>query len=572
MPDDQRAGTYSVRDTLSQLRLRELLAEVRDRVDEIMDSRDRMDGLVEAMLSVTAGLDLAETLRTIVHAAINLVDAQYGALGVRGHDEHLQQFIYEGIDEPTRKRIGDLPEGHGVLGMLFTQPKPIRLEDLAKHPSSVGFPAHHPPMRTFLGVPVHIRNEIFGNLYLTEKADGQQFTEDDELIVQALAAAAGIAIENARLYEAARNRQAWIEATRDLTTEFLAADEPGRVLAHLVDHVRVLTGSEWVLLATVTDPDVPAEEITELVVDQAAGERADAAGHSLDVTGTIGTAFADRKPLRFDDVGDLDFAALFPTGGPVLLVPLHTRDAPQGILIAVRAKDTAPYDDEMLELTAAFADQAALAMQLAATQQRLRELDVLTDRDRIARDLHDHVIQRLFAIGLSLQGAVPRTRVPEVKVRLTEAIDGLQDVVQEIRTSIFDLHGGTSTRLRQRLEEAIRQQCGDTPIRSSLRVAGPLSVVSSQLADHAEAVVREAVSNAVRYAGATTLEVVIGVGDDLTITVTDDGCGIGDNITPSGLTNLAERARSLGGAFRTEALAAGSQRPGTRLEWSAPLS
>jgi signal transduction histidine kinase len=202
----------------------------------------------------------------------------------------------------------------------------------------------------------------------------------------------------------------------------------------------------------------------------------------------------------------------------------------------------------------------------------LRELDVLTDRDRIARDLHDHVIQRLFAIGLSLQGAVPRTRVPEVKVRLTEAIDGLQEVVQEIRTSIFDLHGGTSTRLRQRLEEAIRQQCGDTPIRSSLRVAGPLSVVGSQLADHAEAVVREAVSNAVRYAGATTLEVAIGVGDDLTITVTDDGCGIGDNITPSGLTNLAERAYSLGGTFRTEAGAAGSQRPGTRLEWSAPLS
>ncbi|PPJ30964.1 histidine kinase [Nocardia nova] len=571
MPDDERTGSYSVRDTLSQLRLRELLAEVRDRVDEIMDSRDRMDGLVEAMLSVTAGLDLAETLRTIVHAAISLVDAQYGALGVRGHDEHLQQFVYEGIDEPTRRLIGDLPEGHGVLGVLFTQPAPIRLEDLAQHPSSVGFPAHHPPMRTFLGVPVHIRNEIFGNLYLTEKAGGQQFTEDDELIVQALAAAAGIAIENARLYEAARNRQAWIEATRDLTTEFLAADEPASVLAHLVDHVRVLTGSEWVLLATVTDTDVPAEDVTELIVDQSSGERTDAAGRSLEVTGTIGAAFTERKPLRFDDVSDLDFAELFPTGGPVLLVPLHTRDTPQGILIAVRAKDAAPYDDEMLELAAAFADQAALAMQLAATQQRVRELDVLTDRDRIARDLHDHVIQRLFAIGLSLQGAVPRTRVPEVKIRLTEAIDGLQDVVQEIRTSIFDLHGGTSIRLRQRIEEAIRQQCGDADLRTSLRVAGPLSVVSSQLADHAEAVVREAVSNAVRYAGATTLEVVIGVGDDLTITVTDDGCGIGDNITPSGLTNLAERARSLGGTFRTTPGAEGSDRPGTRLRWSASL-
>ena len=575
MADEQRSSSYSVRGTLSQLRLRELLSEVRDRVEEIMDSRDRMDGLVDAMLSVTSGLDLAETLRTIVHAAINLVDAQYGALGVRGHDEHLTQFIYEGIDEPTRTLIGDLPEGHGVLGLLFTQPAPIRLEDLAQHPSSVGFPPHHPPMRSFLGVPVHIRNEIFGNLYLTEKAGGQLFTEDDELIVQALAAAAGVAIENARLYQSARNRQVWIEATRDLTTEFLAATDPEDVLAHLVDHARVLTDSESVVLATVDDPDVPMEEITELTISQSSGPRNGHTARALAMAGTIGSAFAGGVPLRFDDVTGLEFASLFPTGGPALLIPLHTRDSPQGILITVRSKETAHYDDEMLELAAAFSDQAALAMQLASTYQRLRELDVLTDRDRIARDLHDHVIQRLFAIGLSLQGAVPRTRVPEVRVRLIDAIDGLQDVVQEIRTSIFDLHGGTSTRLRQRLDEAIRQQCGDTSIRTTLRVTGPLSVVDAELADHAEAVVREAVSNAVRHARATAIGITIMVDDDLRITVTDDGCGIGDDIKPSGLTNLAQRAQSLGGRFSIQAgspAIGAPDRPGSRLEWSAPLS
>ncbi|AHH19676.1 GAF sensor signal transduction histidine kinase, dosT family [Nocardia nova SH22a] len=574
MADDQRSDVYSVRDTLSQLRLRELLSEVRDRIDEIIDSRDRMGGLVEAMLSVTAGLDLAETLRTIVHAAIDLVDARYGALGVRGHDEHLTQFIYEGIDEPTRALIGDLPEGHGVLGMLFTQPKPIRLENLARHPSSVGFPPHHPPMRTFLGVPVHIRNETFGNLYLTEKAGGQPFTEDDELIVQALAAAAGIAIENARLYEAARNRQVWIEATRDLTTEFLAATDLDEVLAHLIDHARRLTESEQVLLATVDDPDIPAAEITQLSITRCSGIRPGPAARSLAVTGTIGDAFRDQQPLRFADVTALEFAELFPTGGPVLLIPLHTRDSPQGILITVRAKEAAPYDDEMLGLAAAFSDQAALAMQLAATYQRLRELDVLTDRDRIARDLHDHVIQRLFAIGLSLQGAVPRTRVAEVRTRLVDAIDGLQEVVEEIRTSIFDLHGGTSTRLRQRLEEAIRQQSRDSGIRTSFRVTGPLSVIDAELADHAEAVVREAVSNAVRHAHATTIAVEIAVGDDFDITVTDDGCGIGEDVTPSGLTNLAERAQSIGGRFETgprPAESARPDRPGTRLTWSAPL-
>ncbi len=574
MADELRAGSYSVRDTLSQLRLRELLAEVRDRVDEIMDSRDRMDGLVEAMLSVTSGLDLDETLRTIVHAAINLVDAGYGALGIRGHDEHLTQFIYEGIDEPTRTLIGDLPEGHGVLGMLFTQRKPIRLEDLATHPSSVGFPAHHPPMRTFLGVPVHIRNEIFGNLYLTEKSGGQLFTEDDELIVQALAAAAGIAIENARLYEAVRNRQQWIEAIRDLTTDFLAATDSDVALGRLVDHARMLTGSDRVLLAIVEDPNLPADEITELLITQSSGPAMPDTGRSLRVVGTIGKAFAQRTPLRFANVRELDFAELFPGAGPVLLVPLHTRDASLGLLITVRPAESAPYDDEMLELAATFSDQAALAMHLAAAASRIRELDVLTDRDRIARDLHDHVIQRLFAIGLSLQGAVPRTRVPEVKARLVDAIDGLQDVVQEIRTSIFDLHGGhgASTRLRQRIEEAIHQQCGDSEIRTSLRVTGPLSVVKPQLADHAEAVVREAVSNACRHAGATTVDVEIDVADDLTVTVTDNGCGIGEDITPSGLINLGGRAEGLGGRFSTTKSPAGtSRRPGTRLHWSAPL-
>ncbi|MGY2126802.1 GAF domain-containing protein, partial [Nocardia gipuzkoensis] len=235
---------YSVRDTLSQLRLRELLGEVKDRIEQIIDARDRMDGLIEAMLTVTSGLDLDRTLRTIVHTAISLVDARYGALGVRGHDQQLTQFIYQGIDEPTREQIGDLPQGHGVLGLLFSQPTPIRLDNLADHPSSVGFPAHHPPMRTFLGVPVRIRDEVFGNLYLTEKAGGQPFTEDDEVIVRALAAAAGIAIDNAHLYESARTRQAWIEATRDITTEFLAGTAPEQVLTHLVEATRRLTGSE----------------------------------------------------------------------------------------------------------------------------------------------------------------------------------------------------------------------------------------------------------------------------------------------------------------------------------------
>ncbi|UGT67783.1 GAF domain-containing sensor histidine kinase [Nocardia gipuzkoensis] len=572
--DDTPSGAYAVRDTLSQLRLRELLGEVKDRIEQIIDARDRMDGLIEAMLTVTSGLDLDRTLRTIVHTTISLVDARYGALGVRGHEQQLTQFIYEGIDEPTRELIGDLPQGHGVLGLLFGQPTPIRLDNLAEHPSSVGFPAHHPPMRTFLGVPVRIRDEVFGNLYLTEKAGGQPFTEDDEVIVRALAAAAGIAIDNAHLYESARTRQAWIEATRDITTEFLAGTDSDQILAHLVDHTCRLTGSERAFLAVVPDPDTAPEEITELPITHAAGihdSRPPATLPSGDTT--ITTALQAHAPQRLADARRADLGKIFPDAGPTLVLPMQTSDSTVGVLVALRAADSAPYGDEILALTAAFTSQAALAMRLADAQRRVRELDILSDRDRIARDLHDHVIQRLFAVGLSLQGTVPRTRVPEVRERVTDAINDLQDVVQEIRTSIFDLHGGDghSARVRQRIEEAIRQQTAPSDIRTTVRITGPLSVIDPELADHAEAVVREGVSNAMRHSGADSVAIEITVADDLTVVIEDDGRGIPENVMTSGLRNLAERAEQAAGSFTVGAGTGPETKPGARLCWTVPL-
>jgi len=242
-----------LRDTLSQLRLRELLVEVQDRVEQIVEGRDRLDGLLDAMLVVTSGLELDETLRTIVHTAIQLVDARYGAVGVRGQDHELVEFIYEGIDEEMREKIGHLPEGRGVLGVLIDDPKPIRLDNISHHAASVGFPPNHPPMRTFLGVPVRIRDEVFGNLYLTEKANGQPFSEDDEVLVYALAAAAGIAIDNARLYEASKMRQAWIEATRDIGTELLSGTDPARVFRLVADESRLLSGAEQTFVAVPED-------------------------------------------------------------------------------------------------------------------------------------------------------------------------------------------------------------------------------------------------------------------------------------------------------------------------------
>ncbi|NMN93944.1 GAF domain-containing protein [Antrihabitans stalactiti] len=560
-----------LRETLSQLRLRELLSEVQDRITQIIDARDRMDGLVEAMLVVTSGLELDETLRTIVHTAIQLVDAQYGALGVRGHDHQLTEFIYEGIDKATKELIGPLPEGRGVLGLLIDQPKPLRLDVLAHHPSSVGFPPNHPPMNTFLGVPVRIRDEVFGNLYLTEKANGQPFTEDDEVLVQALAAAAGIAIENARLFEETKTRQAWIAATRDISTELLAGAESGRVYRLIANKMLALTGADHIFVSVPEDPEAAASDVRELLLVESVGSGGQLrVGERYDVAGTVsGQAFTERTPLRFDSLDTGQFDDSLPSGGPALILPLRAADAVSGVLIILCREGRPPFSDDQMEMMTAFADQAALALQLAEAQRQVRELDVLTDRDRIARDLHDHVIQRLFAAGLALQGTIPRTRVPEVQRRLSDVIDDLQGVVQEIRTAIFDLHGGGpgSTRLRQRVEEAIAQLTSNADVRTTVHISGPLSVVEPGLADHAEAVVREAVSNAVRHGHARSIRVSLSVEDNLTIEVVDDGEGVPENITPSGLSNIRSRAQESGGDLTITPADGG----GTRLTWWAPL-
>lgn len=566
---DGEPDMHPLRNTLSQLRLRELLGEVQERIEEIVESRDRLDGLVEAMLSVTAGLDLDATLRTIVHTAIELIDAQYGALGVRGHGHELVEFVYEGIDDATRAKIGPLPQGLGVLGVLIDQPMPIRLDNIDDHPASVGFPRNHPPMRTFLGVPIRIRDEVYGNLYLTEKRTGQPFSEDDEVLALALAAAAGIAIDNARLYEQSRARQSWIEATRDIGTELLSGTDPARVFRLIAEEVLKLTAADVTLVAVPGNDDISGLDITELVVAEIAGDSLISAAAVLPIPvgdTSVGRAFRLQQPHRCDVI-DVQTGVLV-DAGPALVLPLRATGTVAGVLIAMRRAGGRPFTEEELTSTAAFADQAALAWQLATTQRQMRELDILTDRDRIARDLHDHVIQRLFAIGLSLQGTIPRTRSAEAQQRLSDSVDDLQGVIQEIRTAIFDLHGGSTgtSRLRQRLDEAI-DQFSASGLRTTVQFVGPLSVIEADLADHAEAVVREAVSNAVRHAEASELAIAVRVEDDLSIEVTDNGRGLGDHVTESGLANLRRRAEEAGGHLVIE----GGPDGGTTLRWSAPL-
>lgn len=549
--------------TLSQLRLRELLAEVQDRVGQIVEGRDRLDGLVEAMLVVTSGLELDATLRSIVHSATNLVDARYGALEVHGRDHRVLRFVHEGIDDETVRRIGQLPQGRGVIGLLSDDPKPLRLEDISGHPASIGFPPHHPPMRSFLGVPVRVREESFGTLYLADKTSGKPFSEDDEVLVQALAAAAGIAIANARFYEQAKTRQSWIEATRYIATELLSGAEPAGVFRLVAEEAVTLTAANGALVAIPADGNTRADVVELLVVETAGSAAATAVGKTIQVAGTtLSEVFANNAPQRVDAIG-VDGAEL----DSALVLPLRANGTVAGVVVLLHRDDAAPFTDEDFEMMTAFADQAALAWQLATSQRRTRQLDVVTERDRIARELHDHVIQRLFAVGLALQGAVARAGDAEVRKRLAEAVDALQGVVQEIRTTIFDLHAAPqgTRRLRQRVDEAIAELVG-TPLRTTVQYVGPLSVVDDMLADHAEAVVREALGTAVRHSGVTTVTVRVTVTDELRIEVSDDGHRTPDELGDGGSAGLRRRAAEVGGESTIE-----SAPGGTLLRWSAPL-
>src|SRR6476661_1293010 len=239
---------------LSGMRLTELLDEVRERLADVGRTQARVQHLLDAFLTVSTGLDLDATLRRIVLAGTELVEARYGALGVLREGGGLASFIHVGIDDELRARMGHLPEGKGVLGQLITEPYPLRIHDLGQHPSSVGFPPHHPAMHSFLGVPVLVRGEVFGNLYMTEKAHGD-FTAEDEAILTALAGAAGIAIDNAHLYEESEVRRRWLGAVADVRALLLEAPSEEAAMSLIAARIADLTEADatWLLLGP--DPE-----------------------------------------------------------------------------------------------------------------------------------------------------------------------------------------------------------------------------------------------------------------------------------------------------------------------------
>ncbi|HUK70207.1 MAG TPA: GAF domain-containing protein [Streptosporangiaceae bacterium] len=567
---------------LPHLRLDELLAEVQSRLQAVLAARDRMHGLLEAVVMVGGHLDLETVLKRIVEAAVALVDARYGALGVIGEDKQLAEFVPVGLDDSEIVAIDHWPEGRGLLGLLIHDPQTLRIAEISEHPDSFGFPAGHPPMHSFLGAPIRVRDEVFGNIYLTEKAGGGSFDEDDEAVLSALAAAAGVAVENARLYDEAQRQQRWLRASGEVTSRLLSGTEPEEVLSLITRLAGDLAGADLVVLA------LPDEDKKRLVIEYATGERADDGRGLVFPTeeSLSGKVLATGEPVTVADFSHDERAAEAARDalgiGPAVVVPLGTPGNVRGVLTAGRTPGRQPFAPAAAEMIATFAAQAAVAVELAEHRRETERLSVFEDRDRIARDLHDLVIQRLYATGMSLEGATPLITRPEVANRVRTAVDAMDETIKDIRATIFALQARSTEKppgTRARILAVADEMGGPLGFAPSLRLSGPLDdQIAGELAEHVLTALREALSNVARHADASRVDVTIEItstesgagtmaGNIAILRVRDNGIGINDVVKRSGLRNLAARAAHLGGTMQVGPHPDG----GTLLEWKVPL-
>ncbi|WP_254886074.1 GAF domain-containing sensor histidine kinase [Streptomyces sp. NA02950] len=558
-----------------QLRLDVLLDDLQQQVAQVRAARDRVHTLLDAVLAVGSDLDLDVVLHRIVEAAVTVVDAQYGALGVLGEEDTIKQFVTVGMDEEAIARIGPYPRGEGILGLLIRHPEPLRLANLAEHQASAGFPDGHPPMTSFLGAPVRVRDQIFGNLYLTNKQSGTEFDTDDEAVLRTLAAAAGVAIDNARLYDDAHRRQRWLAASNELTRSLLSGAEPAAVLDSFTATVREMAGADLVTLA------VPVGDKGELVVEAASGAQAE------EVRGLLlpATALAAKvhtsgetiisEALSADPRAEGGSASVVELG-PAFFAPLGIREHVRGVLQVANVPGGTLFTDAVIDMVTGFGNQAALALDVAEHRRDSERMVVLNDRDRIARDLHDLVIQRLFAGALTLQSTLGRVSdQPQVSERIQRVVDDLDDTIKIIRSTVYALrehdHSRRGSGLRAQLVTAAERATASLGCTPALRMTGLLdTAISAKQAEQLLAVLGEALSNAARHAHATTVDVTVEATDaSLKLCVADNGRGIDPAISRrSGLANLRKRAEELGGSFGISA----NQPSGTVVEWVVPLS
>jgi len=537
-----------------------LLREVVEHVEGAIANEERLRALYDAVTAVTGTLELRPTLQRIVEAAARLASAQYAALGVLDSTgEALAEFVTVGIDDAGVAAIGDLPHGRGVLGVLIEEPNPLRLPDIAAHPASYGFPDNHPPMHTFLGVPVRIRDEVFGNLYLTEKQGGADFTPEDEEAVMALAAAAAVAVENAGLYERSEERGRRLAATGAIQHAVLEHRPLSEVLHLVAECARDVTLGHTALLLL-------RSQHGPLVVEAAAGEGvAGLLNAEIPIAGVLAEVIENGVTVHLAEGLGLPDLSL---GGSAMLVPFAGPDEAAGAIVVSQAQATPASEDELSALQG-FASQTSIALRLARAQSDQAALAVVRDRERIARDLHDVIIQRLFAIGLTLQSADGPVTHPEVSEKLIGAIHEIDRTIHDIRSTIFELERDErSPTLRGQIQDLVRS--APAGIDPELSIEGPIDLtVPGPVGATVLAVIAEALSNAARHAKAETVSVDVRVsGRELSVVVVDDGVGFEpEGGHRSGLRNMVERAEALGGAC--DIVSAPDE--GTVVRWRVPL-
>jgi signal transduction histidine kinase len=574
--DEQRSGRSAALSALSRAQLDELLTELLGRVHEVADTQERLGGLLDAVVGLAGDLGLDSVLQRIVDVAGQLVGAKYAALGVlgTGTDHRLSQFVTYGLSDAQREEIGHLPRGHGILGVIIDRPEPLRLMRIKDHPQTFGFPDNHPPMDTFLGTPIRIRDKVFGNLYLTEKQSPGGFTKQDEELVVALAAAAGVVIENARLYEVSAQRQQWLEAAAAITAALLGPVERDRALQLVADRARDVAGADRTAVLLRHSGDRLMVEVVSGLPDD------DAVGTAVPTDETLpGGVLGTGRPRVVEDLADGSqispgSAALpvgWPAEGALVLLPLPSPRGADGVLLMGWAPANAHRLRGIdLQMPAAFAEQAALALQVASMQEDQARLAVFEDRDRIGRDLHDLVIQRLFAVGLGLESAARLPDPEAVAARISTAVDEIDETIRDIRRTIFEISSShrSGPQLRRQVNDVVGDATAALGLEPNVRLRGPVdSAVSPQTREHLLATLREALSNAAKHAGAHSVEIDLRVEDDVVLTVRDDGRGFAPGGRESGLRNIRHRAETLGG---TSVLRSEPGR-GTELTWTVPL-
>jgi len=524
---------------------------------------------MEANRTIVSDLDLPALLRRIVESAVDLVGARYGALGVvAAEGMGLEEFIHVGIDDDTATAIGHLPEGKGLLGLLIEEPAAIRLDDLSSHPRSVGFPEHHPPMHGFLGVPVRVRDEVFGNLYLTRPED-HPFTAEDESVVEALAATAGVAIENARLFSDARLRQRWLGASADVTRRVMEGDEGA--LRLIAREARSLADADLVTLV------LPEDGRLHVAVADGAGAPT-VQGNSYARAKTLSELVLETgEPVRLDDARDtaeVEGRTIYLAGqvdvGAVMVLPLLGREHVRGTLVVAREPHRRPFTETDMEMATTFAGHASVSLELAEARLNQDRVLLLEDRARIARDLHDHVIQQVFAAGLVLQASVQRLGDGVDTSGLQQVVDNLDEAIRQIRVSIFQLQPPANAGLRSSMMDVVREVRPALGFDPRIDFDGPIDSVSSEdLARDVLAVVREALTNVAKHAHATTLQLSVhATTTQITVTISDDGKGIGETERRSGLDNLHRRAEDRHGSM---VLAEVPDLGGTTIVWTVPV-